>query len=245
VHGRRRKRALACLLLFIGVPIAQRGSAQEAGSCLTPHARSWSRAGLSRRSPDLECPSWPADSALRNRPHLAADNNDPSCAKVVGAFTLFGAGQGGLLGLAGGLTFDAVAAARGSHSFHLFTRSQAIGAAIGTSAFLVGAPLGAYIGCSDRKAHGVPILRALDSGASCPQRRGLDLVAGGLLGAGLAIGVVSSLELSLRNPEPQSPSGSHVWHDAGLATVPAVPTGIALGNLVWSRCLLSRFSTRR
>lgn len=215
---------------------------------MTPHAAgSWSPAGLSKQSRELatpvcrvsatDSPSW-----IRGRLFPA---NDPSCGKVVGAFTLFGAAQGALLGFAGALTVDAVAAAAASHPLRLFTRAQALGAAIGTSAFVVGAPFGAYIGCSDRKAHGVPILRALDSGASCPQKRRLDLAAGGVLGAGLALGLVSSLELSLRNVGPQDPSGIHVWHDAGLAMVPAVPTGIAVGNLVWSRCLLSRFARRR
>jgi hypothetical protein len=242
-HVCRSASTLACTLVALSATFAKLGRAQENGRCLASPARVVAPAGVAKVRSQTLCPVSFAASPSDRR---FASDDDPSCGKVVGAFTLAGAGEGGLLGFASMLTFSAVVAvAAKNHPFHMFNRDQAVGAAIGTSTFIVGAPLGAYIGCSDRKARGAPILRALDSGAACPQRRSLDLAGGGLLGAGLALGLVSSVELSFNGAATRSASGTHVWRDAGVAMIPAVPAGVALGNLVWSRCLLWRFALRR
>jgi hypothetical protein len=243
VHVCRSAWTLAYTLVALSATFAKLGRAQENRGCIVSPARVVAPAGASKVRSQALCPvSFGASSSDRQ----FAPDDDPSCGKVVGAFTLAGAGEGGLLGFASMLTFNAVVAvAAKNHPFHMFTRDQAAGAAIGTSTFIVGAPLGAYIGCSDRKARGVPILHPLDSGAACPQRRSLDLASGGLLGAGLALGLVSSVELSFNGAATRNASGARVWRDAGIAMIPAVPAGVALGNLVWSRCLLWRFAPRR
>lgn len=237
----RNASALACTLVALSLTFAKLGRAQETGNCPMSPTRVAAPAGVSRTRSQGLCPVLFTASVGGSR----SAPDDPSCAKVVGTFTLVGAGEGGLLGFAGMLAFDGIAAvAARNHPFDMFNRDQAFGAAIGTGTFIVGAPLGAYIGCSDRKARGVPILRTLDAGVACPQRRSLDMAGGGLLGAGLALGLVSSLELSVNGAATQSANATRAWRDAGIAMIPAVPVGVALGNLAWSRCLLWRFARR-
>jgi hypothetical protein len=233
-------------LLVLALAVPHQAVAQIAAGCLRP--------GETRISAPAE---WPAPleerfcpvSSIVNRGWVSqplTTNDDISCGKVVGAFTLIGAGQGGIVGFATMVAYDGVIALASAHRrFRVFTRDQAVAAAVGTTTFAIGAPLGAYVGCSDRKARGIPILRSLDSGSSCPQRRGLDLLGGSVLGAGLGLGVVSSVEISFRSEAAGSASGAHVWRDVGLALIPTIPAGIALGNVAWSRCLLTRFSRGR
>ncbi len=236
---------LKCAGFALSLTFAHQSGGQTIGGCATPQVTNvFAPAGVSRVAEHESCPVLSASSPVSGARRLAPDE-DPSCGPVVGAFTLIGAGQGGTLGFSGAVVFDGIVAlASSSHRFRLFTRDQALVAAIGTSSFAVGAPLGAFVGCSDRKAHGIPILRDLDSGTTCPQRRSLDLLGGGALAAGLALGLVASFEFSFSDEAAGKVGGAHVWRDAGRAMIPTVPAGVAVGNVVWSRCLLARFSRR-